>query len=77
MTTPELLAIRCRETLVSMNSSKSSESWGSTYGPQLSGLLADGTGDGGALHLTLGVDDLEYSRVSLFCSCAQHRAAYS
>lgn len=31
---------------------------GGTYGPQLSGFLADGAGDGGALHLTLGVDDL-------------------
>jgi hypothetical protein len=27
-------------------------------GPELSSLLADGAGDGRALHLTLGVDDL-------------------
>lgn len=37
---------------------------GSTYGPQLSSLLADGASDGRALHLTLGVDDLQ-SRISL------------
>lgn len=28
-----------------------------TYRPKLSSLLSDGTGDGGTLHLTLGVDD--------------------
>jgi len=28
-------------------------------GPQLGSLLADGTSDSGALHLTLGVDDLQ------------------
>lgn len=30
---------------------------GGDTGPQLGGLLADGAGDGGALHLALGVDD--------------------
>ncbi|EGX95503.1 hypothetical protein CCM_00157 [Cordyceps militaris CM01] len=30
---------------------------GGDTGPQLRGLLADGAGDGGALHLALGVDD--------------------
>lgn len=30
-----------------------------THRPQLSGLLADRSGDGRALHLTLGVDDLQ------------------
>lgn len=33
---------------------------GSDTGPQLSSLLADGAGDGRALHLTLGVDDLHF-----------------
>lgn len=28
-----------------------------TYGPKLSSLLSDGTGDGGTLHFTLGVDN--------------------
>ena len=28
-----------------------------SYGPKLSGLLSDGTSDGGTLHLTLGVDN--------------------
>lgn len=28
-----------------------------TYGPELSSFLSDGAGDGGTLHLTLGVDD--------------------
>lgn len=28
-----------------------------TYGPELSSFLSDGTGNGGTLHLTLGVDD--------------------
>lgn len=32
---------------------------GGNTGPQLSGLLTDGAGNGGALHLTLGVDDLK------------------
>lgn len=31
---------------------------GVSYGPELSSLLTDGTGDGGSLHLTLSVDDL-------------------
>lgn len=31
---------------------------GGDTGPKLSSLLTDGAGDGGALHLTLGVDDL-------------------
>lgn len=30
---------------------------GGNTGPQLRGLLADGAGDGGALHLALGVDN--------------------
>lgn len=30
---------------------------GSNTGPELSSLLTDGAGDGGSLHLTLGVDD--------------------
>lgn len=29
-----------------------------TYRPQLGGFLANRAGNGGALHLTLGVDDL-------------------
>ena len=32
---------------------------GGDTGPELSSLLTDGAGDGGSLHLTLGVDDLE------------------
>lgn len=32
---------------------------GGDTGPELSSLLTDGTGDGGSLHLTLGVDDLQ------------------
>jgi hypothetical protein len=36
-----------------------------TYGPQLSSLLAYGSGDGGALHLTLGVDDLSTAIISI------------
>lgn len=31
---------------------------GGNTGPKLSSLLTDRTGDGGSLHLTLGVDDL-------------------
>lgn len=31
---------------------------GLSYGPELSSLLTDGTGDGRSLHLTLSVDDL-------------------
>lgn len=56
MTTPELLAIRWRRNVRICGFSKRK---GSTYGPQLSSLLADGASDGRALHLTLGVDDLQ------------------
>ena len=30
---------------------------GGNLGPEVSGFLSDGSGDGGALHFTLGVDD--------------------
>lgn len=29
-----------------------------TYGPQFSGFLPDGTGDGGSFHFSLWIDDL-------------------
>ena len=38
---------------------------GGNTGPKLSSLLTDGAGNGGTLHLTLGVDDLEKAVVSL------------
>jgi len=53
MTTPELEAIRWE--VLAADSMRRQEI---TYGPQLSSLLTDGAGNGGALHLTLGVDDL-------------------
>ena len=37
---------------------------GGNTGPKLSSLLTDGAGNGGTLHLTLGVDDLEKANVS-------------
>lgn len=48
---------------------------GSDTGPQLSSLLTDGASDGRALHLTLGVDDLQCyllaSAPSIFCPTFQ------
>jgi hypothetical protein len=52
MTTPELEAIRCGAV-----SAEKTCAGRATYRPQLGGLLCDGTSDGRALHLTLGVDD--------------------
>ena len=52
MTTPELEAIRCGRV-----SAEKTGAGRATYRPQLGGLLCDGTSDGRALHLTLGVDD--------------------
>lgn len=58
ITTPELEAIRC-ESCVSVAQRDAQRSISrSTYGPKLSSLLGDGASNGGALHLTLGVDNL-------------------